>query len=707
MRLSLRIIAVSLVWALASTAFTQPGAPTRLGDLPKQSADWPPAWAALVRDLSAGGADLEGKALTRVDALLKDESSGKKSHDLAEIVLSATLRHHRSMRMAPPLGAPSHRSLERELESKLNQVRKDWLEELRGNKPAEALKRCEQWLVAAVDDAPLRSAIVAVWVEQANAAIKTGDFAGARGWYDRLETHFAGDAPIDSVRKALHEQAQTRWKTSGQTLRVGVRSPLERFSPATAWTEVEKQVLELLFDRLFDVEAKPGGPRRYVPRLATSAPIIATSATLTLRRDVYWSTGDRMTAADLDHTIRLLSKPGWRGRSSLWHDFVEAPRQEGHPFRFSVGYHQGLFDPVAPLDFWVLPRVHRKQALASADDAEFARMPTGSGPFQRVIDEEAGKTVRLKRNVHDLRYGPFAVEEIQFAPIADVGKDGHLIVDPPTHQLASFEKRQYVDKSTLGVGRLHVLAVNHARPMLAAAAVRRAIAHAIDRSTLLDRHYRGGIKKYHAPANGLFPRDSWANAPTTQIGDLFHAEKAKAFAAKIAKSKSPITLTLKHPNDPHVQAACDDIAAAVTKLFREAQAPIDVHAIALPPHELQAALHMRDYDLLYMTVDDLDDPVRLALFFDRAADARNAGGSNVLGYDDDKLQSLVGSVLQRRQFAVVQENMQAIHAYLDETMPAIPLWHLDVHVLVHRTLAAPAIDPRAIFAKARVWNIVP
>ncbi|MBI1832698.1 MAG: hypothetical protein HYR84_14755 [Planctomycetes bacterium] len=717
MRTTRTIIGIALAWALGAMALAQPGVPARLGELPKRTADWPPAWAALVRDVSTGSGDFERQVLSRVDALLKAEDPAKKNYRLAEMVLSATLRHHQSVRRPAPLANQPDLPLQRDLETRLNQVRKDWLDQLRNSDdPADALQRSEQWLSAAAHDGPLRSAIVALWVDQAHAAVKNADYAAARGWFDRLETHFAGDPPIDAVRKALHEQAQSRWKTPGQTLIVGVRALPEQLSPATAWTEVERQTLELLFDRLFDVEIKPGGARRYLPRLATQLPTPGTSATLSLRRDVYWSNGDRLTAADLEHTARLLAKPGWNGRSSLWHEFLELPRWEGHPFRFPVSFHQGLFDPLAPLDFWVLPRFYRKpKELASADDAEFAVAPLGTGPFQLVIDkaDDAKKSTRFQRNPHDLRHGPFALQEIRMAAWRGADKDfpnppPHLLLDAPTDQLAALEKRQYVDRSAPGAARLHILAVNHARPMLAATPVRRAIAHAIDRNALLDRHFRGGVKKYHAPANGLLPRDSWANAPAAQVGDLFHLDKARTFAAQVAKPKSPSTLTLKFPTGAgRVQAACDEIASTLTKLFRDAQVPITVQAQALPPHDLRRVLHRRDYDLLYITVDDLDDPVRLALFFDRQADARNAGGSNILAYDDDKLQGLLRGVLQYRQFAVVQENMQAIHAHLDLTMPAIPLWHLDVHVLVHRSLETPAIDPRAAFAKVRAWNIVP
>src|SRR5262249_25650336 len=98
--------------------------------------------------------------------------------------------------------------------------------------------------------------------------------------------------------------------------------------------------------------------------------------------------------------------------------------------------------------------------------------------------------------------------------------------------------------------------------------------------------------------------------------------------------------------------------------------------------------------------------VRLSLLFDRQENATQPGGSNYLGYDSDiKLQALLRAARQHRQFSAVQENMQAIHVHLYETMPAIPLWQLDVHVLAHPSLRTPALDPRGVFQRVREWRV--
>ena len=118
---------------------------------------------------------------------------------------------------------------------------------------------------------------------------------------------------------------------------------------------------------------------------------------------------------------------------------------------------------------------------------------------------------------------------------------------------------------------VHLLAVNHRRASLAPVAVRRAIGLGIDRQALLTRHFRGGVAKspYHATANSLFARHSWAACPAPRVpAELFHPEQAKLYAQQAIKGLDAPTWTLKYPaGDQHIQKACEDIAQAIRALF--------------------------------------------------------------------------------------------------------------------------------------------
>ena len=785
-----------LLLALASPGAAQSALPLRWSELSNQAAKWPPAWAGLVRAvvpprdavvltdgktaqvtprslpirlkdvtfvLDAGTLKITGDQIVSVNyfeddvlarlrtVMAAEPTISAETFRLADIVLSATLRHHLSVRQTEPSVDEHWHRLSMELRVRQIRVRQDWLDLLhtKGDLKA-ALTLADQWLPATTKDDPLGESIQQLWSKQAKDALDKFDYAAARIWVDRLEGAFV-TAP-EAVRKPLLDRAQgllkeaqalpdaeairaleealqlwprlpdardalERRKGTFQTLVVAVRSLPMHLSPATAWSESEKQALELLFDRLYRVEQRQGLGKRYRPLVATALPTGALTATILLRSDAYWSSGERLTAADLRHTAYLMNQTDAAGRSALWRDFLERPPLAGKSFELKVKYRQGLFDPLAPLTFWILPRDYHGKELQRADDAEFAKAPIGSGPFQYVgRKSDAGKTFAVfQANPHDLRQAPSSLREIRMMTWSDARKDlskplPHLILDAPTDQLPVLKEMGYIERDAKAATCVHFLAVNHRKASLAPVSVRRAIAHAIDRQGLLDRIFRtDALKgKYHSTANGLFPRASWANAPAPTVpAELFNVEQARSFARKLDKDSAAAAWTLKYAaGDERVKMACEAMAQAIAVLFQGAKLNVNVQAQGLSTAALRKALDERDYDLLYTSADSLDDPVRLALLFDRQDDATRAGGTNYLGYENDvKLSELLRAALEHRQFAAVQENMQGIHVQLYETMPVIPLWQLDVHVLTHPSLATGALDTRFVFAKVREWTI--
>src|SRR5262249_2666757 len=128
-------------------------------------------------------------------------------------------------------------------------------------------------------------------------------------------------------------------------LYVGVRRLPELFSPATAWTDAEKQAVELLFEGLVQpVHTKAN--EHFEARLAARLPLAPDRATpgwertFALRRDAYFSDGQRVSSVDVRHTVLLLSDPQRPGRAPAWSDIVEVPRVEGGSFNVPLHLRQ-------------------------------------------------------------------------------------------------------------------------------------------------------------------------------------------------------------------------------------------------------------------------------------------------------------------------------------------------------------------------------
>lgn len=728
---------------LATLGHAQAGLPARLDELPRLAKDWPKSWAILVSELNPKRADFARDAVQRIDGLLREEPAKRETFPIAETVLAAVLRHDlATQRNAPTATHTGQDALE--LQRQLSKLRTDWLNYLRSNGHTdEANRLANQWLPTTTKVSPERSAIAQLWMHQAAEAIKNDDYQTARMWVDKADAYLLTDGSADQIRKQLHERAQALFKEAQalpkaegmrllqdavaiwprlpgardelarrngtfRTLVVGVPALPEQMSPATAWTYTEKQVLSLLFDRLCQVEVDENG-KHYRSHCAEIPP--SGSGLWRLNRQVYWSNGEPVTATDIRHTALLTDRRDSVGRHGLWRDYLDVPVPQENPFHVNISLRQGLLDPLAPLTFHLVPQYFHKNQLGRTDDAEFAKAPLGSGPFHYVSRKvEDGRIYAVfHANPHDLRGEPRLIREVRMVAWTDPEKDlakaqPDLLLDAPREHLASLKKLGYTEVRGLGNSGVSVIAVNHRRAALKSQSLRRALSQAIDRKGLLDRHFAGGT-----PSNSPFPRRSWAICPAPRVPEmLFQLEAAKSSAGQVSKDR-PVAITLKHAaGDASVQAACNEIAQRMQAVLTKAGVPASLEAVALAPRHLQKSLHERDYDLLYLTETDLDDPVRLSLLFDVSPDASSPGGSNYLGYEGDiKLQELLRAAVKHRQFSVAQSNMHAVHAHLYETMPMIPLWQLDTHILSRPNLRIPTTLTQDVFAHIRDWKITP
>lgn len=745
-RLTISFVLFTLLCAFAAMpcADAQSARAVRFQDLPGLAKSWPKAWSELVGNIVPAGKNFEKEVLRHLDALIATEPLTAETFPIAETILTATLRHHESTRLTDE----SAQGIRTDLQQRIGRLRRDWIDRLRKkNEHPEAIRLAREWLPGMSADSLLRPALLELWAEQARFAVEKEDYSGARAWLDRMEASLEDPSVSDPILKQfrtkaenmqkeaesladaqavrLLEQALALWprlpgardaldrrKGTFASLLIAVPALPEQLSPATAATYVEKQTLDLLFDRLFSLE-EHSSRKSYRPMAASAAPV---DHAISLRHDLYWSNGNRLTAADIRHTALLMGQAELMGRTSLWREFLEVPRPGGNAFSLHLGYRRTLLDPLAPWTFHILPQYFQGKQLTSADDSKFAKSPIGSGPFQyagRKVEQEKIHVV-FQGNPYDLRGGARSFREVRMVALTDAKNLAKplppLILDGPSSQLAALRMLGYKEVTFNHNSQVDFLAINHRKPALASLPLRRAIAHALDRVGMLNRHYRGGDGKvkHHRTLNGLTPRGSWATCPAPRVPDeLFNSDQARLFAKQARKNLDKCELTLHYPDgDARTKAACIEIARTITDVLNSAEIKATVHATSLSPGELKRVVQMRDYELAYWSEGNLDQPHAVALLFDSHEEAKNRGGSNYLGYDGDiKLQELMRTALSHRQFMVLQASMHALHAHLNETMPLIPLWQLEPHVLVQPNLRLPALDPNAVFTHIRDWEL--
>src|SRR5204863_7502024 len=134
--------------------------------------------------------------------------------------------------------------------------------------------------------------------------------------------------------------------------------------------------------------------------------------------------------------------------------------------------------------------------------------------------------------------------EIHFVHSGNPGRDFpdgrlHLLLDLPTDKMASLRSSKGVTIQTLPNRRIYFLAVNHRSRALQNEDLRRAIAHAIDRTKILDEVFRADLKSDpmppHRPLNGPYPPGSWACKPNLPANP-FDPALARVMAVKAKTS---------------------------------------------------------------------------------------------------------------------------------------------------------------------------
>jgi ABC-type oligopeptide transport system substrate-binding subunit len=694
----------------------------------------------------------------------------------AERGLQALAWFHNGTRSHPAAGVSPWQETHDRVYKQLKHVRADQLRLVsdtakKDNHWQLALSFAERLATIYPDDGFIGRQLREFWTDYGLGRLNQNDYASARKVMARMQRQYVRHAEAKPLEEKLRQRAVSLVEEAGNlpdreaqeklaealslwprlagahdailarrkqyaVLYVGVRRLPEFLSPATAWTNAEKQAVELLFEGLFQPFHRSGLGQRYEPRLAERLPKAEPlQRHLDLRRDAYWSDGERVTSADVRHTVQLLldSQPGWR-------ELIQVPRVEQESFTVDLGLNQGYFDPLALLGLKILPQNYGGKTLLRADEPDFGKAPVGSGPYRYAgRKNENGRSIAVfSANPQYIRAPQPALREIRMFAWQEPGKDlktsgDHpaLLIDVPTEQLAAIKKRGLGEVRSVLERRVYFLAVNHRVAALGDADLRRALAHAIDRETILDNHFRGGVPaaralealapalaspflaekhpEFHQPLNGLYPADSWAFCPPPRVpASLYDAGRAKALFRAV-RMPAALKLTLKYPDDdPRVGAACKAVSKQVVALAAAAGVKIQLQPIALPPHILKQAVAQHDYDLAYYHLDYENEGYWIWPMFDPHADALRKGGANFLGYENDaKLQSLFRAAMSHREFSAMRERTHAIHAHLASRMPVIPLWQLHRHTVVPPHLDPGYIEPLRIFGHIGDWKITP
>jgi ABC-type oligopeptide transport system substrate-binding subunit/class 3 adenylate cyclase len=371
-----------------------------------------------------------------------------------------------------------------------------------------------------------------------------GDYEQAARTYMKLGLTQQNADDFDAARHAFAEGFVLWQKAAARvqpapaaptaTLRIFYGEP-QTLEPAWAGDEMSENVIHQLFSGLVDLTPELG----LTPDLAQSWHILHGGRTylFRLRTDVTWSDGVPLTAHDFVYAWRRVLDPanGWWSGQALyairgakaWHTGADPdPAHVGITARDDYTLVVELENPtsyfLALLTMTMTLPVPRHLVEKVGQAWTQPGTLVGSGPFL-VADWQPGQRMTLVSNprYHGTRQGN--VQEINLAfgatPATALQQyeadrlDVMPLVDLPIIE-RNLVRRRHVNEYLLAP-RLAtmMLRLDMSRPPFADLRLRRALAHALDRSQLAG----GALQGYDFPAAGLLPAGLPAAAPDSGL----------------------------------------------------------------------------------------------------------------------------------------------------------------------------------------------
>ena len=346
--------------------------------------------------------------------------------------------------------------------------------------------------------------------------------------------------------------------------------------------------------------------------------------TIALRDDVTFSTGAKMTAADVKFSLDEDTKTGASGWGfvNAAIDTVEATDDTTLTVKLKYPWAPLIADlsifsnGVVPLDY------------GGKTVEEFYTAPVGTGPF--VWDSwTKGQSVKLTKNATYWQAGKPTLDSVTWTVVPDANtrklqlQGGQIDINdtPDWSSFASLKDAEGVEAVTFPSTQIDYLAFNQQRAPFDDEHVRRAIAYAIDRESLVDAVLFGNgetADSLLSPGTPYYDGDS--GAPELDLA------KAKDELAQSTKPDGFSTTLLIRSGDPNQTSVAQILQSELKELG------ITVEITQLDPTANKQARLDSDFDMtLSAWTMDIPDPDQWTSF---AVDPEGGSHSAFTYWDD-------------------------------------------------------------------------
>jgi peptide/nickel transport system substrate-binding protein len=498
----------------------------------------------------------------------------------------------------------------------------------------------------------------------------------------------------------------------------------EHLFPPLVATLAAKQIVDQVYDFLADVgpELQTIGDAGFVPRLATRWTWSVDSSSVDFHLDpaARWHDGRSVRAADVTFTLDLYRDP-----------VVASPRASSLPAIDSavavdsatVRFHFGDRNPERfyrlVYNLLILPQ----HALAGVErgklaESAFTRQPIGSGPF-RVVNWTQGVSIELVANEQYHRGRP-ALDRLIWRTVTDASAGAQSVAagesdvievlrpEGMTLAASNAEVRAF-EYPSFQTGALLFNTRNTSNrraphPILGDRSVRRALAMAIDRQTVVSN----ALDSLARVSYGPFPMVYWSSDTTvTQLRNDLQAAAATLDSAGWRdtngdsirdKAGAPLRIDLLVPSVSNTRR---QMAVVIQEQLRKVG--VEVVVDVMEPAALFPRLTQGKFDaFIHLWQNDPSPSSIIEAFGGRDLERSSNYGWYVSATVDSLALSAAREIDMGRARALYREMYETINA----DAPAVFLWEPRNFALLHARIEPSAMRGDAWWAGLSRWRVL-
>ncbi|MFI5279158.1 MAG: ABC transporter substrate-binding protein [Gemmatimonadales bacterium] len=510
------------------------------------------------------------------------------------------------------------------------------------------------------------------------------------------------------------EQPAEQVSVEGGTLVIAAPGDADLLLPGLARTQLASHVIERIFPKLAEMKLDlvTDDDSGFVPAVARSwERRDPTTIVFHLDPRARWSDGRRITASDVVYTFGVYNDPATNSPDRVnVLSIADVVREDSLTviFRFRRSYPEQLYD--ATYQMKLLPS-HLLDSIPHARLASsaFTHHPVGAGPF-RFLAWDPGAQITLIADTtwflgrpHLARIVWRVMPDVSAAVTALLaGEADAMEVIPQRDEIERAKKSADLTLVPYPSPFLAGLLFNSAKPMFADRDIRRALAMAVDRATIVQAVFGpygevpvGAVSPMMWVAHGEVRQLPFDTAAAARLLD----GKGWRMGADHVRHRGGQALAFTVIT-PTTSRARQEVAVLLQDQLKRMGVAVTIQPLEISEFTRREHAGEFDAEMFSRTLDP--SPSNLVQFWGHVA-----GNDNVSGYRSAGFDSLYAAAMAAPSHAEALPRWRRVLEQLNDDAPAVFLFSPKNQAAIHRRFDHVSIRPDSWLATVATWSVAP